>query len=127
MYLRRTQRRSRGGSVGYLQLAHNEWDPVSKQSKVRVLYSFGREDELDRAAIVRLIGSLRRVLEPEAALESEADEGLGFVESRAMGGAWVLDEPERDVVDEDGNVVRSAFRTYGNSKDHRDDLPQVVI
>ncbi|HZL04721.1 MAG TPA: transposase, partial [Coriobacteriia bacterium] len=91
MYLRRTQRRSRGGSVGYLQLAHNEWDPVSKQSKVRVLYSFGREDELDRAAIVRLIGSLRRVLEPEAALESEADEGLGFVESRAMGGAWVLD------------------------------------
>ena len=50
-------RRTKDGSeVGYLQLAHNEWDPVAKQSEVRVLYSFGREDQLDRAAIVRLIG-----------------------------------------------------------------------
>ena len=37
------------------------------------------------------------------------------------------DEPEHDVVDEDGNVVRPAFRVRGHSKDHRDDLPQVVI
>ena len=43
MYLRRTERRTKDGSVAYLQLAHNEWDPVAKQSKVRVLYSFGRE------------------------------------------------------------------------------------
>jgi len=37
------------------------------------------------------------------------------------------DEPEQDIVDEQGNVVRSAFRVRGHSKDHRDDLPQVVI
>jgi len=37
------------------------------------------------------------------------------------------DEPEQDVVDEDGNVVHPAFRVRGHSKDHRDDLPQVVI
>jgi hypothetical protein len=37
------------------------------------------------------------------------------------------DEPDPDVVDEDGNVIRPAFRTHGKSKDHRDDLPQVVI
>jgi len=37
MYLRRTGREAKDGSVGYLQLAHNEWDPVAKQSKVRVL------------------------------------------------------------------------------------------
>ena len=58
MYLRRTERRAKDGSVGYLQLAHSEWDPVAKHSKVRVLYNFGREDQLDRQAIVRLIASL---------------------------------------------------------------------
>ncbi len=239
MYLRRTERRTKDGSVGYLQLAHNEWDPVAKHSKVRVLYNFGREDQLDRQAIVRLIGSLQRALEPDQALQTAAAPGLRFVESRPMGGAWALDriwqelavdrtlqgllrgrrldsraervifamvanraleplsklagskwvterawiaglpeldedscyrsmdwllevedelcqavyfatadllnlevdllffdttstyferdEPEQDVVDEDGNVVHPAFRVRGHSKDHRDDLPQVVI
>ncbi|MBA3749088.1 MAG: IS1634 family transposase, partial [Solirubrobacterales bacterium] len=92
MYLRRTQRRTKdGGAVGYLQLAHNVWDRASRQSRVRVIHSFGREDELDRAAIVRLIGSLQRVLEPGEALEASADQDLRFIESRPMGGALVLD------------------------------------
>jgi hypothetical protein len=240
MYLRRTQRRTKdGGSVGYLQLAHNVWDPASKQSRVRVLHSFGREDELDRAAIVRLIGSLQRALEPGEALAAAAGGELRFVESRPIGGAWALDglwrilgvdrtlgrllegrrldvraervlfamvanraleplsklaaskwvcerawiggleeldedacyramdwllevedelaeavyfatadllnlevdllffdttstyfereTPDEDVLDEDGNVIAPAFRAYGHSKDHRPDLPQVVI
>ena len=42
MYLRRMARRTKDGEVGYLQLAHNEWDPVAKRSKVRVIYNFGR-------------------------------------------------------------------------------------
>ena len=92
MYLRRTERRTKDGSVAYLQLAHNEWDPVAKQSKVRVIYNFGREDQLDRQAIVRLIGSLQRALEPaQALLRVAAAPGLRFVESRPMGGAWALD------------------------------------
>jgi transposase len=37
------------------------------------------------------------------------------------------DEQEADVVDEQGNVLRPAFRVCGKSKDHRDELPQVVI
>jgi len=37
------------------------------------------------------------------------------------------DEAEADITDEEGNVLRPAFRTYGKSKDHRDDLPQVVV
>jgi hypothetical protein len=239
MYLRRTERRTKDGSVAYLQLAHNEWDPVTKQSKVRVIYNFGREDQLDRDAIRRLIGSLQRALEPDEALASAAGPGLRFIESRPIGGAWALDglwrelavdrtlarllegrrldpraervifamvanraleplsklacskwvserawiqelpeldedscyrsmdwllevqdelseavyfatadllnlevdllffdttstyferdEPEHDVLDQDGNVIRSAFRVRGHSKDHRDDLPQVVI
>jgi hypothetical protein len=56
-----------------------------------VLYSFGREDRLDREAIVRLIGSLQRALEPDQALASAAAPGLRFIESRPMGGAWALD------------------------------------
>jgi hypothetical protein len=239
MYLRRTQRRTKNGSVGYLQLAHNEWDAKAKQSKVRVLYSFGREDQLDREAIVRLIGSLQRALEPDQALAATAAPDMRFLESRPIGGAWALDglwralgidvtlgrrlegrrldpraervifamvanralEPlsklacskwlcerawidglaevdedacyramdwlleiedelaervyfatadllnlevdllffdttstyfEREqadaaLTDDDGNVVAPAFRAFGHSKDHRDDLPQVVI
>ena len=239
MYLRRTERRTKDSSVAYLQLAHNEWDPVAKHSKVRVLYNFGREDQLDRQAIVRLIGSLQRALEPDQALQTATAPGLRFLESRPMGGAWALDgiwqelaidrtlqgllrgrrldsraervifamvanraleplsklagskwvterawiaglpeldedscyrsmdwllevedelckavyfatadllnlevdllffdttstyferdESDQDVVDEDGNVVDPAFRVRGHSKDHRDDLPQIVI
>jgi Transposase DDE domain len=240
MYLRRTQRRTKdGGAVGYLQLAHNVWDAPSKQSRVRVLYSFGREDQLDRQAIVRLIGSLQRALEPDEALVAVAGGELEFVASRALGGAWVLDglwrtlgidrtlsrllegrrldvraervlfsmvanraleplsklaaskwvcerawidglaeldedacyramdwlleieaelaeqvyfatadllnlevdllffdttstyfereQPDPDILDEAGDVIAPAFRVYGHSKDHRPDLPQVVI
>jgi len=36
------------------------------------------------------------------------------------------DEPDSETVDEDG-VARPAFRAFGHSKDHRSDLPQVVI
>jgi len=203
-----------------------------------VIYSFGREDQLDHDAIRRLIGSLQRALEPDQALRAAAPE-LRFLESRPMGGAWALDglwqqlavdrtlerllrrrrldgraervifamvanraleplsklacskwvterawiaglaeldedscyrcmdwllevcdelaeavyfqtadllnlevdllffdttstyferdEEEQDVVDEDGNVVRPAFRVRGHSKDSRGDLPQIVI
>ena len=91
MYLRRTTRKRKDGSeVGYLQLAHNEWDAKAGHSVVRVLYSFGREDRLDRGAIVRLIGSLGRVLAPDQALAAAAGE-LRFLESRPFGGAWALD------------------------------------
>ncbi len=92
MYLRTTQRRRRDGSpVRYLQLAHNEWDAKAGFSKVRVLYNFGREDELDRAAIERLIGSLARALEPGRALRATAAPELSFLDSRPMGGAYLFD------------------------------------
>jgi hypothetical protein len=57
-----------------------------------VLYSFGREDALDRAVIERLVASLCRLLEPGAALAATTTTGLQFVSSRAFGGAWVLDQ-----------------------------------
>jgi hypothetical protein len=87
-----TRRKSDGSPVRYLQLAHNEWDPATKTSRPRVLYSFGREDQLDRAVIERLVASLCRLLEPGAALAARTATGLAFVESRAFGGGWLLDQ-----------------------------------
>jgi hypothetical protein len=92
MYLRTIGRRNKDGSeVRYLQLAHNEWDTGRKCSVARVIYSFGREDQLDRAALARLVGSLSRVLEPEQALIATAPAELEFVRSVPLGGAWALD------------------------------------
>ena len=92
MYLRATPRRNSDGSVvRYLQLAHNAWDPQAKRSRVQVLYNFGREDANNRAALQRLVASVSRFLDPDQALAAAAGEGLAFVESRPLGGVWVLD------------------------------------
>jgi Transposase DDE domain len=92
VYLRTSKRKNRDGTeVRYLQLAHNEWDPEAGQSVVRVIYSFGREDQVDRAAIARLISSLSRALPAGEAMAASAGDGLSFVESRPMGAAYVLD------------------------------------
>lgn len=92
MYLRTIGRRNKDGSeVRYLQLAHNEWDPERKCSVAKVVHSFGREDQLDREALRRLVRSLSRALEPEQALALLAPADLEFVSSSPLGGAWVLD------------------------------------
>jgi Transposase DDE domain len=94
MFVRTSSRRNKDGSkVSYLQLAHNEWDPATQTSKMRVLYNFGRAEQVDRAGIERLIGSLQRVVgSPTLPDQGVADaEGLSFTESRPLGGAWVLD------------------------------------
>ena len=92
MYLRTTPRRTSDGSVvRYLQLAHNTWDPAAKRSRVQVLYNFGREDANNRAALQRLVASVTRFLDPDQALAATAGEGLAFVESRPLGGVWVLE------------------------------------
>jgi hypothetical protein len=67
MYLRETRRTNRDGSVvAYLQLAHNERHPVTGASTAKVIHSFGRADEVDRAALARLVASISRFLEPGA-------------------------------------------------------------
>jgi hypothetical protein len=63
-YLRTTQRHNRDGSpVRYVQLAHNERDPDTGQSTAKLIYSCGREDQLDRAALHRLANSIHRYLQ----------------------------------------------------------------
>jgi len=91
-----TRRNKDGTAVRYLQLTHNEWDPATKTSRPKVLHSFGREDQLDRDAIRRLVASLTRLLEPGTALSCAssspaATPGLVFTSSRSVGGTLVLD------------------------------------
>ena len=68
MYLRITERRNRDGStVAYYALAENDWNAEAKRSETRVIHSFGRADQLDRAALQRLVASINRVIDADAA------------------------------------------------------------
>jgi len=92
MFLREVRRRNKNGTqVSYLQLVHNEWDAAAQASRTKILYSFGRTDQVDPAAIQRLIASLSRLLDPAAALRVTASSELTFLESRPLGGTHVLD------------------------------------
>jgi Transposase DDE domain len=48
--------------VRYLALAENRRHPEKGHVEARVIHSFGREDQLDRAALERLVASIRRIL-----------------------------------------------------------------
>jgi hypothetical protein len=91
MYPRRTQRRRTDGSVvAYVQLAHNR--RVGGVTRAEVLLNLGREDELDVEGLRRLARSITRYTDGAPADASEAaGEGLEVVESRPLGGAFVLD------------------------------------
>jgi Transposase DDE domain len=92
MFVRTATRRNKDGTVvRYLQLVHNEWDPAAKAAKMKVLHSFGREDQLDKAAIERLAGSLCRLLDPDRAAALR-EPGLSYSGSVAFGGPWLLDQ-----------------------------------
>jgi Transposase DDE domain len=92
IYLRTTQRRNKDGSiVRYYALAENVRDPKKGHVEAKVVHSFGRADRLDRAALERLVRSIRRVLDDdgstpaadargrEPAIEIEASFDLGVV------------------------------------------------
>jgi len=92
VYVRVSSRKNKTGQVvRYLQLAHNEWDPTAGVSRTKVLHSFGREDEVDRPAIQRLITALSRLLDPAEAAALSAPAELTFTDSRPLGGAHLLD------------------------------------
>jgi Transposase DDE domain len=91
MYVKTSVRKTKTGEVRYLQLAHNEWDAAKGRSVPKVIYSFGREDQLDTEAVRRLVASLSRLLD-SGAVPVLPGEGLEFTESRPYGGAYVLDQ-----------------------------------
>jgi hypothetical protein len=62
MYLRTTKRNNRDGSVvEYYQLAHNVRHAETGRPVADIIHNFGRADELDREALVRLCRSIARV------------------------------------------------------------------
>src|SRR5216683_1240343 len=85
-------RTTRSGTVRYLQLAHNEWDPEAGRSRTRVLYNFGREDELGRDAVRRMVAALSRLLDPAEALAAAEPGELTVTGSRPAGGVHALDQ-----------------------------------
>jgi Transposase DDE domain len=91
VYVKTTRRENKSGTVRYLHLAHNEWDPAKGRAVPKVLFTFGREEDLDREAVRRLVASLSRLLEPGEALAASAAPGLEFVSSVPFGGSYVLD------------------------------------
>jgi len=91
MYLRTISRKNKDGSVvRYLQLAHNERNEKG-QAQANVVYSFGREDKLDRDALARLVKSISRFLEPGVALEAGAAPDISFISSKPYGTAYLMD------------------------------------
>ena len=92
MYLRETRRTNRDGSVvAYLQLAHNERHPQSGSPIAKVIHNFGRAEQVDRAALARLVSSISRFLTPEQAISAAAGADVEVLDSRRLGGAWTLD------------------------------------
>ena len=95
MYVRTIKRKNKDGSVvEYVQLAHNEWNREKGFAQAKVVYSFGRREDLDLDAIKRLVKSLCRFLSPQDALEAQqsldSPSTLRFVGSRPSGGAYLL-------------------------------------
>ena len=90
-YVKTSVRTTRSGKVRYLQLAHNEWDPAAQRSRTRILHNFGREDEIDKDQVRRLVSALSRMLDPAEALAASEPGELSVTASRPAGGTHALD------------------------------------
>jgi hypothetical protein len=93
VYLRESSRRNKDGSkVTYLQLAHNERHPKTGVPVAKVIHNFGRKDKVDKEALARLVSSISRILDLPATGSSLAGSDIEIVDSRRLGGAFVLDQ-----------------------------------
>jgi transposase len=96
MYLRTTKRRNADGcEVRYYQLAENVWDNDKRCAVAKVVYNFGRADQLDRAKLQRLAKSILRLFDGEAALAAEPD--VRVIDSWPYGGVFVLEHLWREL------------------------------
>ncbi len=96
MYLRTISRKNKDGSkVSYVQLAHNEWHPEKGHCTAKVLYNFGRIEDVDVEQLKRLVKSISRFLPASDAAEAEATiknrgRKLKWIQSRSYGGIHLL-------------------------------------
>ncbi|MFI5287945.1 MAG: IS1634 family transposase [Candidatus Dormibacteria bacterium] len=93
MYLRTTKRRNSDGSeVSYYQLAENVWDQGRRCAVAKVIYNFGRADQVDGEQLRRLAKSILRVFGgdgPTAGGEAAGDVRLR--DTWPYGGVYVLE------------------------------------
>jgi hypothetical protein len=94
MYLRTTKRRNADGSEArYYQLAENEWDPARGCAIAKVVYNFGRAEQVDGERLRRLAGSILRVLGDEVTAVASSEPGDVLVrDSWPYGGVYVLEQ-----------------------------------
>jgi len=63
MYIRTTTRKNKNGTTTqYVQLAHNEWLPEAKRANAKVLYNFGRREDVSNESLERLVCSIQRFI-----------------------------------------------------------------
>ena len=90
--MRESRRRNKDGStVSYLQLAHNERHPETGSPVAKVIHNFGRADKVDRDALTRLVRSISRVLDVTVEESGVPGGDVEIVDSRRLGGTFVLD------------------------------------
>jgi transposase len=96
MYLRQTKRKNSDSSVvSYYQLAENEWDSKKGCAVARVVYNFGRADELDGDKLKRLAKSILRIFGAEDSLAAEPD--VKVVDAWPYGAIFVLEHLWREL------------------------------
>lgn len=92
MYLRTIKRRNADGSeVAYYQLAENIWDSARGCAVAKVIYSFGRADELDLDKLRRLARSILRVVEGMPLAPPAAGPPIKIRHTWPLGGVFVLE------------------------------------
>jgi transposase len=112
MFLRVTKRRKADGSeVAYYQLAENEWDPTRGRAVAKIVYNFGRADELDPQALRRLSASILRVVdETTGSRGEEVAPDLQLRDAWPYGGVHVLESLWREL------GVAEVIRAHAKSK-----------
>jgi transposase len=113
MYLRETKRRNADGSVvRYFQLAENTWDAARGCAVAKVVYSFGRADQLDREALRRLASSILRVCD-DASVRAPGED-VTVRDAWPYGGVYVLEQIWRQLGI--NKVLAQCIRASGTSQ-----------
>jgi hypothetical protein len=125
-YVKTSVRTTRSGTVRYPRLARNERDAEARRSRTRVLYDFGREDEIDKEQVRRLVSSLSRLLDPAEALAASGPGELSVSTSRPLGGTHALDALWRRL-GLDAVTARSLAARPGRGREPDPDAERVLF
>jgi transposase len=112
MYLRTIKRRNADGTeVVYYQLAENVWDSERGCAVAKVIYSFGRADELDPDKLRRLARSILRVVDGVPVPPPAESPAVKLRDAWPFGGVFVLEQLWRELgIDAEIKRLASARR-----------------